>query len=58
MKGYSVKKLSSYFGYTRDGYYKSLEMDVKEDLTRSVLIESVLEIRTKHPRMGGRKMYL
>lgn len=57
MKGYSVKKLSSYFGYTRDGYYKSLEMDVKEDLTRSVLIESVLEIRTKHPRMGGRKMY-
>jgi transposase InsO family protein len=57
MKGYSISFLSSYFGYTRDGYYKSQEQGTKTELNREVLLSSVREIRRDHPRMGGKKMY-
>jgi hypothetical protein len=57
MKGHRVKFLSHYFGYTRDGYYKSLEHVSSSEQNREILISSVLEIRRAHPRMGGKKMY-
>jgi hypothetical protein len=51
------KFLSGYFGYSRDGYYKSKNRKEKENLVTAVLTESVQEIRRKHPRMGGKKLY-
>jgi transposase InsO family protein len=57
MKGYSIKFLSDFFGYSRAGYYKSLEHGSITELNRELLISSVLDIRREHPRMGGKKMY-
>lgn len=56
-KSCNIQHMSDYFGYTRDGYYKSLSKEIKEELNKGVLIESVLHIRKNHPRMGGKKMY-
>jgi transposase InsO family protein len=57
MKGHNIKFLSGYFGYSRDGYYKSKNRREKENPATEVLTESVREIRRKHPRMGGKKLY-
>ncbi|MDR1340809.1 MAG: hypothetical protein LBK58_12260 [Prevotellaceae bacterium] len=43
-----------FFGYTRDGCYKSMEPGSASELNRKVLISSVQEIRRDHPRMGGK----
>ncbi|MDR2008940.1 MAG: DDE-type integrase/transposase/recombinase, partial [Bacteroidales bacterium] len=57
MNRHSINSLSIYFGYTRDGYYKSLAYSGKESLGTEMLISSAIEIRKNHPRMGGKKMY-
>jgi hypothetical protein len=46
-----------YFGYTRDNYYKSIAHEIKEELCVEMIKSSVLEIRRKHPRKGGKKLY-
>ncbi|MDR2286159.1 MAG: hypothetical protein LBE04_01595, partial [Prevotellaceae bacterium] len=56
-QGYSIRYLSSYFGYTRDGYYKSISRISSVELSKAMLITSVMAIRRQHPRMGGKKMY-
>jgi transposase InsO family protein len=56
-KKHSIRRLSVYFGYTRDARYKSSTASEKEVLSREVLMTSVLSIRKTHPRMGGKKIY-
>jgi transposase InsO family protein len=56
-QGQSIKYLSEYFGYTRDAYYKSLSNQSSSKMEAEMILSSAMEIRRKHPRMGGKKMY-
>jgi hypothetical protein len=56
-QGHSISYLSKYFGYSRDGYYKSQIKQNTTTLNKEIIIKSAQEIRRQHPRMGGKKLY-
>jgi transposase InsO family protein len=49
--------LCSYFGYSRSGYYKSLESKTTVALQEDLVIRLVEDIRRYQPRIGGKKLY-
>ena len=49
--------MSNYFGYSRSGYYKSLEMRTADALREDIIIKLILAIRRYQPKIGGKKLY-
>jgi len=46
-----------YFGYSRCGYYKSLEAKTASVLQEDLIIRLVHDIRRYQPKLGGKKLY-
>jgi transposase InsO family protein len=53
----NVSSLCKYYGLSRNGYYKSINKDITEELSESLIAEMVQEERRYQPRIGGKKLY-
>jgi putative transposase len=49
--------LCAYFGYSRSGYYKSLEVKAAVMFREEMVIKLVQDVRRYQPRIGGKKLY-
>lgn len=49
--------MCSYFGFTRQAFYKSLRRDDENELKESLIVELVQDKRRDLPRLGGKKLY-
>ncbi len=49
--------MSEYFGYSRSGYYKSLEVMITEAFREDIITKLILDIRRYQPKIGGKKLY-
>ncbi len=56
-RGYSIDTLCSVHGISRQAYYRYYKRLGISNLEDSVVINLVQDIRKRHPRMGGRKLY-
>lgn len=54
---YSVGKICSIFGYSRQAYYKSRQAQMKVLIDEHLIISEVKRIRKRQPRVGGRKLH-
>lgn len=54
----SLARICGWFGITRQAYYKQREHRSKELLEEELIIQQIIEIRKKHPKMGGRKLLI
>ncbi len=52
-----MAKLCGWFGITRQAYYQQNQEDIQSTIEEELIIQEVRNIRVKHPRMGGRKLY-
>jgi hypothetical protein len=52
-----VSSLCKYYGLSRNGYYKSINKNIKEELSESLIAEMVQEERCHQPRIGVKKLY-
>ncbi|MEM9681177.1 MAG: IS3 family transposase [Bacteroidota bacterium] len=53
----ALAKLCGWFGISRQAYYQKSWYETDKSLEEHLIIQQVLEIRKKHRRMGGRKLY-
>jgi transposase InsO family protein len=53
----AMAKLCGWFGITRQAYYQQNQDDIQSTIEEELIIQEVRDIREKHPRMGGRKLY-
>ncbi len=51
------KKICWLFGISRQAYYQSLKINEKEVYSSEILLQKVVEIREKNPKMGTRKLF-
>jgi putative transposase len=49
--------LCEYFEVSRSGYYKAVDRADKKHLNDQFILSMVHDIRRRHPRMGGKKLY-
>ena len=56
-KGLSIEKICRRYGFTRQGYYKSVKMSGKAEEETALIVELAREIRKTLPRAGVRKLY-
>lgn len=56
-RDYSIDTLCSVHGISRQAYYRYYKRLGISNLEDSVVINLVQDIRKRHPRMGGRKLY-
>ena len=52
-----MKQLCGYFGVSRQSFYKQQQKCQEQSLQQELIIKMVQEIRGRHPRMGGKKLY-
>lgn len=52
----SVSDICNFLGYCRQSYYKSLLNETKQEVAKSIILESVCKVRKKLPRIGTRKI--
>lgn len=52
-----LAKLCGWFGITRQAYYQNSWSAVTKTTKEDVVIDHVKQIRSKHPKMGTRKLY-
>lgn len=52
-----MSKLCSYYGVSRNGYYKGVKEEFKVELSKSVIVDIIQEERRYQPRIGGKKLY-
>lgn len=50
--------ICSWFGVSRQAYYQHKKRQQIRGLEKHLVIEQVHKIRSRHPQMGGRKLYL
>src|SRR5690606_30142419 len=50
-------QLCGWFGITRQAYYKYSRKAIKSTIEEELVIQQVKEIRSRHPRLGTRKLY-
>lgn len=55
--GYSVDKICQMHGYSRQGYYQRKRQETEKLLKGMLLLEEIRRIRSRQPRIGGRKLY-
>lgn len=53
----SKEEASGWFGISRQAHYQSRKRQLERAAEDELLVELVLGIRRRHPRMGGRKLY-
>lgn len=56
-RGAKTSFLCALFGYTKQAYYKHLKNRINQHFEDTVLLELVSDIRSRMPRIGGRKLY-
>ena len=49
--------MCAYFGYSRSGYYKSLEVKASVAFREDLIIKLVQDVRRYQPKIGGKKLY-
>jgi transposase InsO family protein len=49
--------LSVHFEVSRSGYYKAVSVKGKRKSREALIVELVHQVRHRHPRMGGKKLY-
>lgn len=52
----STEQLCSLLGYSRQAYYQGKQEDERHVLGNELIVQEVLNIRQKQPRIGGRKL--
>jgi len=52
-----LAKLCGWFGLTRQAYYQNSWNAIETSLEHELVVQQVLHIRSRHPRMGTRKLY-
>lgn len=52
-----LARICSLFGMTRQAYYQQTWSDMDRNIEQEIVLHLINEIRKKHPRMGGRKLY-
>jgi transposase InsO family protein len=52
-----VKDVCDYFSISKQGYYKSQKVKMKEAFDEEIIIEMIMEVRRKLPKTGGKKLY-
>lgn len=52
-----LSRLCGWFGISRQAYYQYRRRDEEKILQTELLLKQIHLIRSKHPRMGGRKLY-
>lgn len=55
--GYSVDSICVCHGISRQSYYSHNKRIGISSIEESIVLDLVRDIRTRHPRMGGRKLY-
>ena len=53
----SLRRLCRLLGMTRQAWYQHYWRQEIESVEQQLVIEQVIHIRTRHRRMGGRKLY-
>lgn len=53
----TVEMAAGWFGVSRQAYYQQVKRSHHKAAENELVIEMVQEIRQRHPRMGGRKLY-
>ena len=54
----SLSRICSWFGITRQAYYKHKDRLINDALEEELIMQYVLKIRENHPRMGTRKLHI
>jgi len=54
---HSVGKICNFFGYSRQAYYQSRQVQIKEFIDEQLIISEVKHIRKRQSRVGGRKLH-
>ena len=49
--------MCSFFGYSRSGYYKSLDEQIQRDLQEDLIVRAVQQIKKTQSMIGGKKLY-
>jgi putative transposase len=52
----SIEQLCSLLGYSRQAYYQGKQENEKQVLGKELIVQQVLHIREKQPRVGARKL--
>jgi transposase InsO family protein len=52
-----VKALCKYYGISRNGYYKHVNKEIKEELAKGLIVDIIQEERRLQPCIGGKKLY-
>lgn len=52
-----TSSLCELFGYTKQAYYKNLKSQSKHSKKDALLLSLISQIRSRMPRLGGRKLY-
>lgn len=52
-----LAKLCGWFGLSRQAYYQNNNRAIGEVIKEDIILKEVFEIREKHSRLGGRKLY-
>lgn len=52
-----MKRICQYLGLSRSGYYASCKDRSRAEMSESIAVDLVQEVRRKLPRIGGKKLY-
>jgi len=52
-QGFTIESLCKFMNISRQGFYKRRREKMKESLVEELVIQRVLEIRHRMPRIGG-----
>jgi len=55
--GRTVAALCSSFGISRQAYYQHAEKQLRTEFQITIVVQLVCQIRTRQPRIGGKKLY-
>jgi len=56
-QGFTIESLCKFMNISRQGFYKRRREKMKESLVEELVIQRVLEIRHRMPRIGGKKLH-
>lgn len=56
-KSLGIADLCSWFGVSRQAFYKEKKRVCKEALEHDIILQEIHRIRESHPRLGGRKLF-
>ena len=51
-----MEQICTQFGITRQAHYQKVKREVQRQAEDEIILETVRQVRRKHPRMGARKL--